>query len=305
MISLLLLPLLAALTKVQVQDLQPLQIPMVSRLVRSEEAVPTLGPWGHWRRYFRSDTPGAKDMTILAVTLKPGQKPHPPHRHAEEEFMIVTEGTGIWHLDKKEFPARPGDVIYAAPGIMHGLKNTSETSLTYYIVKWAGTRVNSPQPLATEVKQKKPTDNSLIQGKWNTIDRHIAMGSLYQPVHGVRKREGAVYFQQERDKLIGHSVTKDHEGISFQERWKNGHTNFRTVEFADNRLAFEFEIGEWRKGAGPLAVEEGRAANQGKVRVEAVLKDNRLVGWWRMYLGDGTEVFRGEWEAVRQKVLSP
>jgi N-acyl-D-amino-acid deacylase len=115
------------------------------RLIRAEEAVPTRGPWGEWHRYFRGDTHGTKDMVVLAVTLKPGQAPHPPHQHAEEEFMILVEGTGTWTLDGKEMPARKGDVVYAAPWTMHGLKNTGDAPLTYYMVKWNNKGVQAPE----------------------------------------------------------------------------------------------------------------------------------------------------------------
>ena len=33
------------------------------------------------------------------VTLELGAQPHPPHRHPEEEIMIVGEGTGEFSLD--------------------------------------------------------------------------------------------------------------------------------------------------------------------------------------------------------------
>src|SRR5262245_17848929 len=98
--------------------------PLASALVRSDEAVPTRGEWGGWLRYFRDDTHGTRDMVVLAVTLKPGHAPHPPHQHAEEEIMLLAEGSGTWHLDGKESPARKGDVVYAAPWSMHGIKNT-------------------------------------------------------------------------------------------------------------------------------------------------------------------------------------
>jgi quercetin dioxygenase-like cupin family protein len=88
-------------------------------------------------------------MVVLAVTLKPGQAPHPPHQHAEEEFMILTEGVGTWHLDGKEFSARKGDVLYAAPWILHGLKNTSDAPLTYSMVKWNNKGVKAPEPSVT------------------------------------------------------------------------------------------------------------------------------------------------------------
>src|SRR5262245_28625541 len=118
---------------------------IVSGLVRIEDAVPTRWEWGEWSRYFRGETHGTRDMVVLAVTLKPGQAPHPPHQHADEEFMILTEGTGIWNVGGSERPARKGDVVYAAPWTMHGLKNTGETPLTYYMVKWQSKGVTAPE----------------------------------------------------------------------------------------------------------------------------------------------------------------
>jgi cyanophycinase len=138
-----------------------------------------------------------------------------------------------------------------------------------------------------------------IVGTWETIDRHVAMGSLYQPVHGVRKREGVVHFEQDGDRLSGYAIHADHEAISHQERWKDGRTEFRKVSFADGRLVFEWDIGEWFPSAGPIAVEQRRLENKGTVRVEAALQGERLVGTWKLFVADGTEVFRGEWEAVR------
>jgi quercetin dioxygenase-like cupin family protein len=123
----------------------PADRPLASGLVRVEDAVPTRGDWGEWRRYFRGDTYGTKDMIVLVVTLKPGQAPHPPHRHAEEEFMILAEGSGTWTLDGKEMAARKGDVLYAAPWSEHGLKNTGDAPLTYYMVKWNNKGVKAPE----------------------------------------------------------------------------------------------------------------------------------------------------------------
>jgi mannose-6-phosphate isomerase-like protein (cupin superfamily) len=140
-----------------------------------------------------------------------------------------------------------------------------------------------------------------VVGAWESIDRHVAIGSLYQPVHGVRKREGMVYVEQNGDRLTGYAIQADHAAITFQERWKDGRTDFRKVTFEGNRLMFEFDIGEWRKEAGPLAVEQGKLENKGTIRVEAVLDDDRLAGAWKMFLADGSEVFRGEWEATRAK----
>jgi quercetin dioxygenase-like cupin family protein len=129
----------------QVAAQAPTEKPLVSALIRGEDAVPTRGPWGEWRRYFRGHTHGTKDMVVLMVTVKPGQAPHPPHRHAEEEFMILADGSGTWTLDGKEIVAKKGDVVYAAPWTMHGLKNTGDAPLTYYMVKWNNKGVQAPE----------------------------------------------------------------------------------------------------------------------------------------------------------------
>jgi len=122
----------------------PAERTLASAVVRAADAVPTRGPWGEWLRYFRGDTYGTLDIVVLAVTLKPGQEPHPPHQHAEEEFMILAEGSGDWHLDGKDLPAKKGDVLYAAPWAMHGIKNTGNAPLTYYMMKWNNKGVKAP-----------------------------------------------------------------------------------------------------------------------------------------------------------------
>ncbi len=146
-----------------------------------------------------------------------------------------------------------------------------------------------------------------IVGTWESLDRHVAMGNLFQPVHGVRKREAVVCFHQEGDKLRGYAICEEHQAITHQERWKDGRTEFRKVSFTDDWLVFEWDIGEWFPTAGPIAVEDGRLANKGTIRVEARLTKGktgpRLVGSWHMFVADGTEVFRGEWEAIRSGPL--
>jgi quercetin dioxygenase-like cupin family protein len=136
---------LARLFPPPVAALGPTEKRLPSALIRAEDAVPTRGDWGEWRRYFRGQTYGTKDMVVLVVTLKPGQAPHPPHRHSEEELMILAEGAGTWSLDGKESPARKGDVVYAAPWSVHGLKSTSDAPLTYYMVKWNNKGVKAPE----------------------------------------------------------------------------------------------------------------------------------------------------------------
>lgn len=71
-------------------------------------------------------------MAILA----PGASPHPPHRHPEEEFLIVSEGNGEIECDGKTTQAGPGSIMYCAGNTLHGITNTGNKPLTFYWSKW-------------------------------------------------------------------------------------------------------------------------------------------------------------------------
>jgi hypothetical protein len=157
--------------------------------------------------------------------------------------------------------------------------------------------VVAQEPKGTEKKRgDKPPS---IVGAWDAQDRHLAMGTLYQPFHGTRIRESTVYFKQDGDKLSGYSVTPKGEGLSGSNAWKDGRTEFRTVTFADGKLVFEFDVKEVEHD-WDLAVKD-----KATIRVEAKLTEGRLVGKWGLFLTDGAEPFRGEWEAVPAKAKEP
>jgi hypothetical protein len=160
-----------------------------------------------------------------------------------------------------------------------------------------GLVLHGPAPTQDRANGDAKRDNkpAAVVEVWESTDRHVALASLFQPEHGVRKRDAVLHFAQDGDRLTGHVVAEDG-----QKGWKDNRTDFRKVTFADDRLVIEFDI-TWRKDHGPVAVEAGRVENKGTLRMEARLQDNRLAGTWKMFLADGTKVFRGEWEAVRAK----
>jgi hypothetical protein len=142
--------------------------------------------------------------------------------------------------------------------------------------------------------EKGPGDQpSAIVGAWDNEVRHAVHWSLYQPVQGARLRTSVVHFKQNGDRLTGYSLTPDHE----QPGWnKEGRTDFRDVTFANGRLVFMFDLAELHHGPG------GRTKGKAWGRVEAELKGDRLIGRWGLFDKEsGTELFRGEWGAVRSK----
>jgi len=73
--------------------------------------------------------------TGMAV-LDPGASPHPPHRHPEEEFLIVADGTGEIECDGKVSQVGRGAIMYCAGNVLHGITNTGKVPLTFYWSKW-------------------------------------------------------------------------------------------------------------------------------------------------------------------------
>ncbi len=118
--------------------------PLRSAVMKWSEAASTVDKWGEMRKYFRGETYGTTNMLTAIAVIKPGESVHPAHRHSEEEFLVLTEGSGRWHLDGKEFAAEKGDVLYAAPWVMHGLVNTGQVPLTFFVVRWNNKGVEAP-----------------------------------------------------------------------------------------------------------------------------------------------------------------
>jgi mannose-6-phosphate isomerase-like protein (cupin superfamily) len=118
--------------------------PLRSQVVTWDRAPSQVGPWGEMRRYFQGETYNTTSLLAAVAVIKPGESLHPAHRHAEEEFLMITEGSGKWHLDGKEFAAGKGDVLYVAPWVMHGVVNTGSAPLTFFVVRYNGKGIKPP-----------------------------------------------------------------------------------------------------------------------------------------------------------------
>jgi mannose-6-phosphate isomerase-like protein (cupin superfamily) len=117
---------------------------LTSKVIGWDKAKSHVADWGEMRTYFTGKTFGTTNMFTAMAVVKPGQSVHPAHRHAEEEFLVLTKGSGTWRLDGKEFPAKEGDVLYIEPWKFHGLVNTSKEPLTFFVVRWNNQGVAPP-----------------------------------------------------------------------------------------------------------------------------------------------------------------
>lgn len=88
--------------------------------------------------YLDGDTPASTKFVTGRFVIAPGQTPHAPHTHVEEEVMVIETGHGEIFNDGKTTKVGPGSVMYTTPNASHGILNTGDTPLTFYFIKWAG-----------------------------------------------------------------------------------------------------------------------------------------------------------------------
>ena len=113
--------------------------PLQSSVVKAEGIQPEgAAPGAKAYVNFNGPTTQLAALASGSVTLEPGAQPHPPHRHPEEEIMIVGEGSGEFFVDGVGTQVKTGDMVYAGANVLHGVRNTGKTQMTFYFIKIMG-----------------------------------------------------------------------------------------------------------------------------------------------------------------------
>lgn len=118
-----------------------------STIIAENEATRLNESWGKIYIYTdeaKASTFGTKNTLTAMAEILPGQEIHPPHQHTAEEFMYILEGTGTWSLNGRKSTARAGDMLYAKPWDIHGITNTGNTSLKFFVVKFDSKGLPTP-----------------------------------------------------------------------------------------------------------------------------------------------------------------
>ena len=91
---------------------------------------------GERRSVCDAPTPTLANLEIHITTLNPGEAPHPAHRHASEELMIVKEGTLEALQGDSTNTVTTGGIIFEASNELHGLRNIGTNQATYFVLKY-------------------------------------------------------------------------------------------------------------------------------------------------------------------------
>lgn len=102
---------------------------------------------GASRKVCQAPTATLDELECHITTLNKGFAAHPPHRHADEELLIVKEGTVEALVAGEWVKLGPGSVIFQAANIDHAIRNAGETPATYHVIKW-----NSPGMLKAKAE---------------------------------------------------------------------------------------------------------------------------------------------------------
>jgi quercetin dioxygenase-like cupin family protein len=91
---------------------------------------------GSMRAFFTAKTATVERLEVHETTLNPGKSPHPPHRHPNEEMILMEKGTVEALVNGEWKRVGPGSVIFFASNQLHGLRNVGADPAVYHVVNW-------------------------------------------------------------------------------------------------------------------------------------------------------------------------
>jgi ectoine hydroxylase-related dioxygenase (phytanoyl-CoA dioxygenase family)/quercetin dioxygenase-like cupin family protein len=109
-----------------------------------------------WKPYpiFGGCTADLRHLSCHASVLTHGQSPHPPHRHKEEELLLLLAGEVDLLLPDEQAPTgdqrkrlRPGQFVYYPARFAHTLQAVSEDPANYMMLKWHTDASETDSPL--------------------------------------------------------------------------------------------------------------------------------------------------------------
>jgi mannose-6-phosphate isomerase-like protein (cupin superfamily) len=86
-------------------------------------------------QYWFADKNFADGKTVKLSVVAPHSATHPPHKHTEDEFFFILEGTAEFYLDGKTKIVGPMTSLYCPSEVEHGIKNVGDSELKYLVIK--------------------------------------------------------------------------------------------------------------------------------------------------------------------------
>ena len=98
---------------------------------------------GERREIFEGTTATFAHLECHATTLRPGESPHPAHRHADEEIVLTRDGELQVEIDGTARRATAGAVALFVANDLHGWRNAGKDPATYFVIRFTPAAVHS------------------------------------------------------------------------------------------------------------------------------------------------------------------
>lgn len=100
---------------------------------------------GARRAIFNSPTVTCANLSCHNTAVNAREAAHGPHRHVDEEIVVVKEGTMEIFLNGVTHRVGPGSICFFATNDEHGMRNGGDTPASYYVIRVV-TEATPPAP---------------------------------------------------------------------------------------------------------------------------------------------------------------
>ena len=102
-----------------------------------EDMKPVKTATGEVRQVCKSPTATLDQLEIHITTLNPGAASHAPHRHLNEELIILREGECETLSNGKWIKVGPGSIVFNASNSLHAFRNIGTAPAVYHVINWS------------------------------------------------------------------------------------------------------------------------------------------------------------------------
>jgi quercetin dioxygenase-like cupin family protein len=102
-------------------------------------------PTGEVASLCKQRTATVDQLEMHVSKLNPGTASHAPHRHVNEELIIIREGDCETLSDGKWIKVGAGSVVFNASNSLHAFRNVGTTEAVYYVINWSPNKAVAAQ----------------------------------------------------------------------------------------------------------------------------------------------------------------
>ncbi len=109
------------------------------------EMKPVANAVGSQAHLCQQPTATLDQLEMHVSTLNPGEMSHPPHRHVNEELIILREGVCETLSNGAWVRVEAGSVVFNASNSLHGFRNVGPWTAVYHVINWSPNKTMAPQ----------------------------------------------------------------------------------------------------------------------------------------------------------------